>query len=75
MSAPPRQIGPCQIIEKLGSGGMGDVYRAFDPAMNRPLAIKLLRVPQLASEEETEEMQLQSRRGRRNRLPHQCRSK
>ena len=38
----PTHIGPYQIIRELGRGGMGVVYLAQDPAVNRQLALKLL---------------------------------
>ncbi|MES9939086.1 MAG: protein kinase [Candidatus Thiodiazotropha sp. 6PLUC2] len=39
----PESIGRFQLIEEVGEGAMSIVYKAFDPEINRTLAIKLLR--------------------------------
>lgn len=38
----PSQIGKYQVQGMLGQGGMGVVYRAFDPAIHRPVAVKTI---------------------------------
>ena len=37
-----RQVGRYQILERIGDGAMATVYKAFDPSIDRQLAIKFL---------------------------------
>jgi len=43
MIGPGRTLGRYRLGEPLGRGGMSAVYRAYDPALDRQVAIKILR--------------------------------
>jgi WD40 repeat protein/serine/threonine protein kinase len=43
------RIGGYEVVQEVGRGGRGIVYRVSDPELNRPLAIKVLR-PELRDE-------------------------
>ncbi len=40
--SPGKVLGPYEIIEQAGAGGMGEVYRAKDTRLDRTVAIKIL---------------------------------
>jgi serine/threonine protein kinase len=54
--APPQKademgrLGPYRVLKILGAGGMGIVLQAEDPALKRPVAVKVMR-PELAKDE------------------------
>ena len=37
-----KTIGPYQVLDVIGHGGMATVYRALEPQLDRPVAIKVL---------------------------------
>lgn len=46
-----RQLGHYTILEHIGTGGMGDVYRAHDDHLDRDVAVKVLRTEIFADAE------------------------
>jgi serine/threonine protein kinase len=45
------KLGPYEVLSRLGAGGMGEVYRARDPRLNREVAIKVLPADSMADED------------------------
>jgi hypothetical protein len=40
--APGSRLGPYDVVGSIGAGGMGEVYRARDPRLDRDVALKIL---------------------------------
>jgi predicted Ser/Thr protein kinase len=47
-------IGRYRIVDRIGAGAMGVVYRAIDPTLDRPVALKLVRDRSAASRDRLE---------------------
>ncbi|MDP7340599.1 MAG: protein kinase, partial [Vicinamibacterales bacterium] len=56
-----KRLGRYELLERLGKGGMGIVYRARDTKLDRPVAVKLL-LTDLEGDSETRERFLREAR-------------
>jgi Protein kinase domain len=59
--AAPADVAGYRIEQRIGRGGMGEVYRALDVALARPVALKLLRLELCGDERFRERMLRESR--------------
>ncbi|MBV8129614.1 MAG: protein kinase [Planctomycetaceae bacterium] len=66
----PRHIGKYEVIDRLGSGAFGVVYRCRDAALDRTVAVKVLSTAGHADPDSLERFQRESRAAARFSHPH-----
>ena len=66
------KLGPYEILSPLGSGGMGEVYRARDTRLDRTVAIKVLNSQLVASSELRARFEREARIVSQLQHPHIC---
>lgn len=67
---PPPQIDRYQVESQLGAGGVGVVYAAYDPDLERRVAVKLLRSDRLWSDVKAAQKRLREEAQAMARLAH-----
>ncbi len=69
---PGSNLGPYEIIEAIGAGGMGEVYRAHDTRLDRSVAIKVLPAHMSENEELRGRFEREARTISSLNHPHVC---
>jgi len=65
-----RRLGRYRLQAPIGSGGMGEVWLAWDPTLRRNLALKLLRAEGAADPESVQRFEREAYATSRLRVPH-----
>ncbi|MBI3468873.1 MAG: serine/threonine protein kinase, partial [Planctomycetes bacterium] len=70
----PARIGRYRILDRLGEGGMGTVYKAHDPQLDRVVALKMPRFDKFARDRATamQRFMREARAAAAIRHPHVC---
>ncbi len=66
------RLGPYEIVAPLGAGGMGEVYRARDTRLERPVAIKVLPEHRSSSPEVRQRFEREAKTISQLSHPHIC---
>jgi serine/threonine-protein kinase len=66
------RLGPYEILEPLGAGGMGEVYRAHDSRLGRDVAVKVLPASEVADESARHRLVREARTASQLNHPHIC---
>ncbi len=70
--APGTRLGHYEVLGPLGAGGMGEVYRARDPRLDRTVALKVLPGDLASDPERRERFEREARAASRLSHPHIC---
>jgi Kae1-associated kinase Bud32 len=66
------RVGAFEVLERVGAGGMGEVYRARDTRLDRIVALKVIRASELPGRDRLERFKREARAISRLNHPHIC---